>query len=126
MTKTIDRPVWERPVRVTIEGTGRPVGHDPDLMRLDYNGSVLLVNVANDGVTVENIDPPRVWTDGDVVQIDTGRILHTYTRSAGSHGDTYPWASTGDSMSDVGMTSYVDNPSPAGWTVRVLRYQAGE
>ena len=128
MTETIDRPV-----RVTIEGTAHKLGSESnpvEVLRVKYAGGSVVI-VPGHGVTVEDIEPPRVWTDGDVVQIDTGRVLHTYTRNTALNGDWCPWESHADSMSDAGMTDYVTGAvslvhTQAEWSVRVLRYQAGE
>ena len=120
MTETIDRPV-----RVTIEGNAHE--YSDNTLRVFHADSSILINRNTPGVTVENVEPERVWTDGDVVQIDTGRVLHTYTRDTDLNGTNYPWSGHADSMSDAGMTDYVSGSfAPDGWTVRVLRHQAGE
>jgi hypothetical protein len=104
----------DRPVRVTIEGTARPVKHDSRYLYVEAVGQHLLVNTEALGVTVEHIEPERQWTDGDVVQSDRA----TYDRWAGA------WRSTRNGETHVEKDTAISRWVAAG-IATVLRYQAG-
>lgn len=113
----------ERRVLVTIEGTAREMLRPglPDMLRVRPEGSPVTVLVDPDapGVTVETIAPPRVWTDGDVVQeADTDRVWRRVLREDGCHR----WTNGFLALRTDGV---VDDMLARG-QVRVLRYQAGE
>ena len=108
-------------VRITLEGVADGVP-DGQVLRVRMGGSdgpLVLVSKAWPGITVEDVTPPRTWTDGDVVQSPT----HVYSRDGGE------WR--GHSMSGLGPAG---GPHSDGTTARdvasgfltVLRYQAGE
>jgi hypothetical protein len=118
---TAVRSSERRPVRVTIEGEAySPAGGVLIVVRKD--GGKIVFPSAAAGVTVEDIVPPRVWTDGDVVQHSTD--TWTLTRERGQ------WLSTRqpdqpDYWTDDMVTKALrDNRN--GWGRLVaLRYQHG-
>lgn len=57
-----------RRVRVTVEGTAEQASHMPSVLRIQLGSGHLYVDTAAPGVTLEELAPPRTWTDGDVVQ----------------------------------------------------------
>lgn len=60
-----------RPVLVTLEGTGTPLPHAPDILKVTYgiNGQtgVVMIDTRRAGVTVETPAPMWQWSEGDVV-----------------------------------------------------------
>ena len=57
-----------RRVRVTVEGTAEQASHMPSVLRIQLGSGHLYVDTAAPGVTLEELAPPRTWSDGDVVQ----------------------------------------------------------
>lgn len=112
----------DRPVRVTIEGTARPVKHDPRyLIVRTADDAPVLVNTQTLGVTVEDIAPARQWTDGDVVQNHVFGWTLTRDRSLWVLStDKAPWE-------DTDVTEALDDPTdPYHGQMLVLRCRAGE
>jgi hypothetical protein len=106
-------------VRVTIEGEAyHPSGDDRTLIVVRQDGGKIVFPSSAEGVTVENIEPPRVWTDGDVVQeVDTDRVWRRVRNEAGSR-----WT---NGLLAFRQDATVNTELSAG-RVRVLRYQAGD
>lgn len=102
-----------RRVRVTVEGFARAVKHDSRYLYIKHGEHSFLVCAEAEGVTVEDVVPPRVWTDGDVVQTR----LQVFERRDGR------WRTTGSHLScgDATMDGLV-----GGGSAKVLRYQAGD
>lgn len=111
--------VERRPVRVTIEGTARAVKHDAAYLIVETGSQSLLLLVNGSGVTVEDREPERIWTDGDVVQSATGLV---YTRM--NEGQ---WRGQAPSGSLLGFwTDKATSRDVGTGFLKVLRYQAGE
>jgi hypothetical protein len=105
-----------RPVRVVIDGMGRQVsGLAPTTLRVDYGGAVILVHTESDGVTVEDREPDRTWTDGDALLLGS----EVWVRKGGR----WRVLGRGGSASDAAVS---DDLSDADVPTSVLRYQAGE
>lgn len=69
MTAAPVRTTARRPVRVTIEGEAyHPDSSSDVLILVRPDGGKVVFPTNAEGVTVEDIVPPRVWTDGDVVE----------------------------------------------------------
>lgn len=114
VTATTER----RPVRVTLEGEAyRPTpGSDNVLMVVLPSGSKVCLTEGL-GITVEDIEPPRVWTDGDVVQAPTGL---TYSRD---HGE---WTGYSRNVGRLGPHSDEETARDVrNGFLTVLRYQHG-
>lgn len=106
-----------RPVRVTLEGEAyRPHGADSVLMVVLASGHKVCLTEGL-GVTVEDVAPPRVWTDGDVVQHPRGNYV-----AQRRHGE---WRTTTMPPDQSWPDSKV-NEAVAAAGLLVLRYQAGE
>lgn len=103
-----------RRVRVTVEGdaTESPAH---GVLRVYVGASrCVMVDPSWSGVSVEDVAPPRVWTDGDVAQ----GLRYVWTRHRGQ------WHTPAElhALDDHEVTEGVDGCE--GWTA--LRYQAGE
>lgn len=106
-----------RPVRVTIDGEAYSPAEGVLIVVRQDGGKVCLPE--GPGVTVEDIVPPRVWTDGDVVRVNPNRGPAYVAHRVGGH-----WPTTvGGTLEDSHMDHVVDRD---GFSVQVLRYQAGE
>lgn len=106
-------------VRLTIEGE-RTSHSGNAVVRVKYgpNASVL-VDTTHDTVTVEDIVPPRVWTDGDVVQeVASDRVWRRVHREDGQHAWSNGFLAVRTDHAVSALVARGDN--------RVLRYQAGE
>jgi hypothetical protein len=105
-------------VRVTIEGEAyHPSGDDRTLIVVRQDGGKIVFPSSAEGVTVEDIVPPRVWTDGDVIHDpDNGE---TFTRVDGKWRSSH---SPHSLVSDELVTLWVKDE--AEWLV--LRYQVGD
>lgn len=105
----------ERRVRITLEAMAVQSGHSADVLRIRQdNGSVTWIDTR--GVTVEDVTPARVWTDGDVVRhADDNYVAH---RVAGGWHTT---TSRGVWSDDEKVSQHVESGR-----LVVLRYQAGE
>lgn len=105
-----------RRVRVTLEGEARDIIPGA-VIRVYVDGGSSVLLTAGQGVTVEDIEPARVWLDGDVVQApDPGGLVYVRSdgewRGIGHRGTTYgPHA-------DDETTRNVESGF-----LRVLRYQ---
>lgn len=100
-----------RVARVTVEGHAHVV--KGTLVRLVYGPSSFIVDTTDPTVSVEYIDPPRTWAEGDVVQ-DSGLVAFWRGQQL--------WHGVLPAGASVYMTdAEVD---AAGYTP--LRYQAGE
>lgn len=115
-----------RPVRVVLEGEAVEVTREglPMLLRVYPTGSGItaLVDPAAASVTVEDIAPPRVWMDGDVVQ--HSEDTWTLTRERGQWLSTRIPNKAGYWTDEKVTAGVVDNGN--GWgSLRVLRYQHG-
>lgn len=124
MTTTQTAPATlERRMRLVIEGNGHEVDPGQKTIRLTTDdGASILVNKEWAGVTVEDLAPAYVWTDGDVVQVvATDEVL----RRRRIEGNTSKWFRGIDltifARTDSAITEAVRNGR-----VRVLRCQAGE
>lgn len=102
-----------RPVRVTIVGQARPVGHAPNLLHVEYAGCATIVDADSPDVVVEDVQPARRWTDGDVVLTD-GDIV--WTRDKGEWHTPGGIGTLTDAEVDTAFT-YGDATQ--------VRYQAG-
>lgn len=106
MTGRTDR----RPVRVTIDGEAySPAAGVLIVVRQD-GGKVCLAE--GPGVLVEDVEPPRVWTDGDVVLDHLTGLVWTRHGGKWHSPDTEP-------VSDQWVTKDVEHGDI------VLRYQSG-
>jgi hypothetical protein len=108
------RATERRPVRVTIEGEAyHPSGDDRTLIVVRQDGGKIVFPSSAEGVTVEDIEPSRFWTDGDVI-LD-GMTGDVFVRRGGW------WTAEGrGTYSDETMTADLRNGDT------VLRYQAGD
>lgn len=114
MTADVVRSPERRPVRVTIEGEAyHPAGDDRVLIVVRADGAKLALTQGL-GVTVEDIEPARVWTDGDVVQ-----GMRVWERRDGEWFAALSPGLTVDA-SDADISADV-----AARAMRVLRYQHG-
>lgn len=109
-----------RQVRITLEGDATNVvdshGHPTGCLRVRYApargelpAASVFVDTRAESVTVEDVTPERVWTDGDVVQ-------HVPTGQAFVRGEA-AWPADCDTEVDEGVGD---------GEYRVLRHQAGD
>lgn len=104
----------ERRVRIVLDALVVPAGHRPEVLRVRQdNGSVTYVDTTAPGVTVEDVAPAPVWSEGDVVQADD---LVVFWRGARLWSGLSP-AGDAEYMTD-------DEVTAAGYSV--LRYQGGQ
>jgi hypothetical protein len=114
-----------RSVRVTVEGATLQM-NDCGVVRVrvgaDLPGAeafpLLVLDASWPGVTVETVEQPRTWTDGDVIVGASGSV---WGRRGGR------WNLAGDSCGSCDLTDAAAEQalrSDEGYTL--LRYQAGE
>lgn len=106
-----------RPVRVTIDGEAYSPA-DGVLIVVRKDGGKIVFPAKAEGVTVEDTLPPRVWTDGDVVQHVDGN--YTAQRIATDKWRTTESGAGSKWNDDAAVSELVD----AGRLI-VLRYQHG-
>jgi len=105
-----------RPVRVTIDGEAYSPAEGVLIVVRQDGGKVCLPE--GPGVTVEDVVPPRVWMDGDVVFIDPAHGSPYVAHRAGG-----AWPTTaGGKLEDAHIDHVL---SHTGFSVQVLRYQSG-
>lgn len=110
-----------RRVRVTIETDAATIPKT-DLIRINTGEGIAVFDPKASHVTVEDLAPSRVWTDGDVVQvIATDEVL----RRRRIEGNTSKWFRGLDLIIFARTDSAINRAVEVG-EVRILRYQAGE
>ena len=103
-----------RRVRVTLEGDAHGFPGS-DVLRVFVGASqCVTVDPSWPHVSVEDVEPPRVWTDGDVVQ----GVQHVWTR----HGTAWHTPAVGGVLTDALVSEGVGGCEQ--WTP--LRYQHGD
>lgn len=112
------RSLNRRPVRVTIEGEAySPDATNSVVIVVRQDGGKVCLPADAPGVTVENIEPPRVWTDGDVVQHVTDNRVWRRVKTEAGHRWTNGFMGL---LVDTTVSVRVDRGE-----LRVLRYQHG-
>lgn len=109
-------------VRVTFDGKARPLPHAPNLLRVELGSRTVVIDTADPDVRVDYPTPPRVWTDGDVVQHSAD--TWTLTRERGR------WLSTRrpndlDTWTDEKVSAALIENSNGWGRLTILRYQHG-
>lgn len=108
-------------VRVTIEGERVEALSDALLRVRTDEGTVVCLPARDLGVSVEDVSPERVWTDGDVVQAQLGSLPLTYTRQ---RGEWWGWTNGGYALGPHSDDATTKNVA-TGFLV-VLRCQADQ
>lgn len=122
MTTTQTAPQIRQRVRITIEADAAPIPGNSGLIRINTGEGVAVFDPKASHVTVEDLAPSRVWTDGDVVQvIATDEVL----RRRRIEGNTSKWFRGLDLIIFARTDSAINRAVEVG-EVRILRYQAGE
>jgi hypothetical protein len=106
-------------VRITLEGVAECVP-DGQVLRVRMGGSdgpLVLVSKAWPGVSVEDVTPPRTWTDGDVIAEGSDVWARVDGRWLKAGADKR-WGASDDTANRT-LARY-----PLATTV--LRYQVGE
>ena len=119
MTARTDR----RPVRVTIDGEAYSPAEGVLIVVRQDGGKVCLVE--GPGVLVEDVEPPRVWTDGDVIQV---RVLSGYWCATRTNDGEW-WTTAQAQRPEREHKPWGDDDTVSGIVGRgvatVLRYQSG-
>lgn len=102
-----------RPCVVTIEGTAKPLEHDPTKVRVTSTSGVFVLDAGAMDVRLEYLAPGHDWQDGDVVA-GTGTTVLNRVGGRWHQVTEHGVSTTGDGQ--------VDQLVEAG-TLVVLRYQ---
>lgn len=127
MTAATVRATERRPVRVVIEGEAYyPIPGDPTQIIVRPDGGKIVLPSHAQGVTVEDIAPPRVWTDGDVIAVQLLSGWWSAVRTNDGEWWTTAQAQRPDREHKPWGTDVTVSDIVQRGTALVLRYQAGD
>lgn len=108
----------KRPVRVTLEGEAYSPAANVLMVVLPSGHKVCLTEGL--GIAVEDIEPPRVWTDDDVVHVNV-RSGRAYV----AHRQNGTWPTTAGGVLQDEHIELVLSGTSDSLSGTVLRYQHG-